>query len=40
MSESQFGQPYAAIGGNGRYGLLLGIIDVLAVLPWISIGVL
>ena len=30
----------AAIGGKGRYRLLLGISSVLALLPWIPIGVL
>jgi hypothetical protein len=30
----------AAIGGEGRYRLLLGISSVLALLPWIPIGVL
>ena len=30
----------AAIGGKGRYRLLLGISGALALLPWIPIGVL
>ena len=30
----------AAIGGKGRYRLLLGISGVLALLPWIPLGVL
>jgi len=30
----------AAIGGKGRYRLLLGISGVLALLPWIPMGVL
>jgi hypothetical protein len=30
----------AAIGGKGRYRLLLGVSGVLALLPWVPIGVL